>query len=280
MIEQSDLKKMNGMNNHLTPSQLAHHQLSDDFHQVKPVEGPAQLWLGAHEQLTREALRYLQEQFCTQNNCGICTSCTQILDKQHHAILWIEPEKQYTLDMLEPVRTTIAYALEQNTHFFFVLARAELLSVSCQNSLLKTIEEPPTGYHFIFLANNKDAILPTILSRCVIKQYAIGQAQSAHPLFTFFRTKNDRDPQQLLKLLEEHKLTEQETIALVNQLLAFWLGEYKRTLKAEATTHVQIRHIINILNQGLLNPPMPGGSGLFWKISIYNYNHYINFFYS
>ncbi len=233
---------------------------------AKRVEGPAQLWLGTHSQLALEALSYLQQQFCPHGCCGICTSCTQIYDKQHHALLWIAPEKQYTLETLEPIRTTCAYALERNEHFFFVLERAELLSVPCQNSLLKIIEEPPVGYHFILLASGKDPILPTIQSRCVIKQWACNGHTSTHPLFTFFSTSTEQDPGQLLKILEEHKPNEQESAALINQLLHFWLTEFKRTAHDLASRrHKQTQQIIHILNRGLLNLPMPGGSALFWK---------------
>ncbi len=227
---------------------------------------PGQLWLGTHGQLELEALSYLQQQFCPQSGCSMCMSCIQIYEKQHHALLWIEPEKQYTLETLEPIRTICAYALEHNERFFFVLERAELLSVPCQNSLLKTIEEPPAGYHFILLASGKDPILPTIQSRCVIKQFSFSADTSAHPLFTFFSTGTERDPGQLLKILEEHKPNEQESAALINQLLHFWLTEFKRTTRdLRSTRHKQIQQVIKILNQGLLNLPMPGGSALFWK---------------
>lgn len=233
---------------------------------TKRVEGPAQLWLGTHGQLELEALSYLQQQFCPQSGCGICITCTQIYEKQHHAVLWIEPEKQYTLETLEPIRTTCAYALEHNELFFFVLKRAELLSVPCQNSLLKTIEEPPAGFHFIFLAGLKDSILPTIKSRCVIKEWAFTKDSSTHPLFTFFSTSTEQDPGQLLKILEEHKPNEQESTALVNQLLHFWLTEFKRTAHdLQSAQHAQTQQVIKVLNQGLLNLPMPGGSALFWK---------------
>lgn len=48
-----------------------------------------------------------------------------------------------------------------------VFSNAGNMSVTVQNMLLKTIEEPPSGNHFIFYGN-ADGILPTIRSRCAI----------------------------------------------------------------------------------------------------------------
>ncbi|MGE0009206.1 MAG: hypothetical protein AB7F19_01580 [Candidatus Babeliales bacterium] len=234
---------------------------------------PAQLWLGSHEQLALETLSYLQQQFCMQNGCGLCTPCTQVYDKQHHGLLWLEPEKNYTLESLEPIKTACAYTLEANEHFYFVLNKAELLSVVCQNSLLKIIEEPPTGYHFILLATHKDAILPTIQSRCILKYVSSTGDTSTHPLVTFFKASIKQDPSILLKLLEEHKPSEQESNALVNQLLNFWLKEFKHTASLqESPRYNQAQRFIMILNECLLNPPMPGGTALFWK------NVYLQFY--
>lgn len=227
---------------------------------------PAQLWLGIQAHLELDVLSYLQQHFCKQRGCGLCTTCTQLFEKQHHSVLWIEPEKQYSLEILEPIKAACAFTLEQDEHFFFVLNKAELLSVSCQNSLLKIMEEPPAGYHFILLASLKDPILPTIQSRCIIKQASTSLDTSVHPLFIFFSTSTQQDPSSLLKLLEEHKPSEQESIALINQLLVFWLSEFRRTVRdRESARHLLAQAMINILNDGLLNPPMPGGSALFWK---------------
>ncbi len=43
---------------------------------------------------------------------------------------------------------------------------AESLSVQASNLLLKLLEEPPAGVHFILCASSESAILPTIRSRC------------------------------------------------------------------------------------------------------------------
>jgi DNA polymerase-3 subunit delta' len=44
---------------------------------------------------------------------------------------------------------------------------AEALTEQALNALLKTLEEPRPGVHFVMLATALDALLPTILSRCM-----------------------------------------------------------------------------------------------------------------
>ena len=50
----------------------------------------------------------------------------------------------------------------------YIIDEAEKLTVQAQNALLKTIEEPPEYSVIIFLTNNADIFLQTILSRCIV----------------------------------------------------------------------------------------------------------------
>ena len=50
----------------------------------------------------------------------------------------------------------------------YIVPDAEKMTAAAQNALLKTIEEPPAYAVILLLANNASALLPTILSRCVM----------------------------------------------------------------------------------------------------------------
>jgi DNA polymerase-3 subunit delta' len=47
-----------------------------------------------------------------------------------------------------------------------IINEADRLTKAAQNSLLKTLEEPPQGVVIILVTNNKEKLLPTVLSRC------------------------------------------------------------------------------------------------------------------
>jgi len=218
---------------------------------------PAQLWIGAPHTLEQKAVTYLQEQFCKSQSCKSCTICSQITAKQFYGLLWIMPEKSYTLEQIDPIFEHATLMLEPDQKFFFVLANVERLNASCANRLLKIMEEPPAGYHFILLANRLHQILPTIRSRCQITT-CDAHTTYAHPLLAFFGA-NQTDPLNFMQILDANTPTEQESVELVDALLAY---QYQEAIKNERQS---TGNKITLLHQALKRPPMPGGSKIFWR---------------
>src|SRR5262249_53466545 len=70
---------------------------------------------------------------------------------------------------IDQIRTLVlarsAFAPHEGRAKVFIVRRAEELSVSAANALLKTLEEPGARTHFILLSSQPEALLPTILSR-------------------------------------------------------------------------------------------------------------------
>ena len=93
--------------------------------QQNELISPALLWVGNHDNLVARTIDFLQQTLCPKNNCKICVTCNQINQQEHHAVVWINPEKHYTLDDIEIIHHTIAFKLENNQHFFFVLQKAD-----------------------------------------------------------------------------------------------------------------------------------------------------------
>jgi DNA polymerase III gamma/tau subunit len=228
---------------------------------------PAQLWLGKHEELEPACTTWLQKVFCAHGGCGQCAACQGIRQQQFHAITWLYPDKQYTLEHLSVISNTIAFALEPGHHHFFVIHKAECLTQACSNSLLKSLEEPPAGYHFILLAAQADDVLPTIRSRCQIQNYASQAQYIRHQaLFDIFTGKSTPQPSVFLKTLEQAAVSEQETLELLDQLLVHWGKAYMQALKdgqLHDYTKADVRSAL--IKQALEKPPMPGSSNLVWK---------------
>ncbi len=53
----------------------------------------------------------------------------------------------------------------------FVVLEAELMSTAAQNSMLKTLEEPPEGVRIILICEKPEQMLPTTRSRCSIVRF-------------------------------------------------------------------------------------------------------------
>ncbi len=185
----------------------------------------------------------------------------QIREKQHHALMWLYPEKNYTIDQFEDLFSTLSFQLEPDEHFFFIIQKADFLTPACANKLLKPMEEPPHGYHFILLAERIEQILPTIISRCIVHTLeASAASHNSHPLFECFTTKKIASDQ-FAKVIESANINERESIELLDQIIQYWLTTYQKDARNDA----HLFPLITKLQQAQLRPPMPGSSTLFWR---------------
>jgi hypothetical protein len=228
---------------------------------------PAQLWIGTHDALLGEAQQYLQQFFCSNGGCGTCTTCMQIRQQQHHGSIWINPEKGYTLESLAIIFETLSFSLNADQHIFFILQKADYLTTACANSLLKSLEEPTHGYHFILLAQRQDALLPTIKSRCIIKTFATHSIDPAYEqLYALLTSNTTHDPAVFLKAIDTSKINERESSELLDALFCYWIRVYAQSAnKEDVNLGVTALAKLDVLKKALLEPPMPGSSKLFWK---------------
>lgn len=220
---------------------------------------PAQLWIGRHDNALKEVESFLQTILCKNSSCNTCITCMQIREKQHHAIIWLYPEKNYTIDQFEDVFNTLSYQLQPDESFFFIIQKADFLTPTCANKLLKPMEEPPQGYHFILLAERAEQILPTIRSRCVTHTLTSTASHSSHPLFESFTTKFSASDV-FAKIIDSAIINERESIELLDTIIYYWFTHYQKNRE-----QTNILELITKLQQAQLRPPMPGSCTIFWR---------------
>ena len=230
---------------------------------------PAYLFIGDPDTLLDHIITQMQTYFCSSGHsegCGVCSSCRKIRQQQHESILWLNPEKQYALDDLKPIFNTVSFALESDRHYFFILQKADTLTISCANALLKSLEEPPAGYHFILLAQRVQAILPTIKSRCLIHYYDTKTNEPLANLLAFFTTTSFQDPVAFTKELDQANPNEWQSLDLIDQLINYWAQQYKKSVIARDDHALkQSERMLHHLKKAIMQPPMPGSAKLFWK---------------
>lgn len=103
--------------------------------------------------------------------CQECRSCKQALSDNHPDIIWVVHEKPNTIsvdDIRSQVNNDVAIKPYSSARKVYIINEAEKMSVQAQNALLKTLEEPPEYAVILLLTANANALLPTILSRCVV----------------------------------------------------------------------------------------------------------------
>ena len=75
-------------------------------------------------------------------------------------------QKNISIDDIRELTRKFSLSSTDNSYKVCIVDTTEDLNLSASNSLLKMLEEPPKKTLFILVSNNKQSILPTILSRC------------------------------------------------------------------------------------------------------------------
>lgn len=102
--------------------------------------------------------------------CQKCHSCRQALSGNHPDIIRVIHEKPNTIsvdDIRTQVNGDVAIKPYSGKYKVYILSEAEKMTAQAQNALLKTLEEPPEYAVIMLLTSNVNALLPTIVSRCV-----------------------------------------------------------------------------------------------------------------
>lgn len=103
--------------------------------------------------------------------CQECHSCKQALSDNHPDIIRVTHEKPNTIsvdDIRAQVNNDVGIKPYNGPRKIYLINEAEKMTVQAQNAILKTLEEPPSYAVILLLTTNVNALLPTILSRCVV----------------------------------------------------------------------------------------------------------------
>lgn len=105
------------------------------------------------------------------NPCQECHSCRQALSDNQPDIIHVTHEKPNAIsvdDIRPQINNDVAIKPYSSRYKVYILNEAEKMTTQAQNAILKTLEEPPEYAVIMLLTTNVNALLPTILSRCVV----------------------------------------------------------------------------------------------------------------
>ena len=103
--------------------------------------------------------------------CNECHSCKQALSHNHPDIVYISHEKPNTIgveDIRGQINNDIGIKPYSSPRKIYIMNEGEKMTPQAQNALLKTLEEPPEYAVILILTDNVEALLPTVISRCVV----------------------------------------------------------------------------------------------------------------
>ncbi|MCH8311794.1 MAG: DNA polymerase III subunit delta' [Nitrospinae bacterium] len=109
-----------------------------------------------------------------KDNCGDCPSCRKIDQGIHPDFFLLEPEKSspagrnafIKVEEVRELQKKLAYLPYEAKIKVVIIDGAETMNPQAANTLLKTLEEPPSSTILILISANPYQLLPTIISRC------------------------------------------------------------------------------------------------------------------
>src|SRR5689334_3304983 len=101
--------------------------------------------------------------------CGTCRACDRIARGVHVDVIMLEPDDRASIkiDVVRDVLSRTSFRPFEGRRRVVMIREADTLEAASQNSLLKSLEEPPPGTMFILTTAVPGALLPTVRSRCM-----------------------------------------------------------------------------------------------------------------
>jgi DNA polymerase-3 subunit delta' len=99
--------------------------------------------------------------------CHGCAACSMVRAGTHPGLCEVVPEAQGKTIRIDQIRALSAFmSLTASGYKVGIIAPAQEMSLAAANSLLKTLEEPPSGALLLLVAEQPSRLPATIRSRC------------------------------------------------------------------------------------------------------------------
>lgn len=196
--------------------------------------------------------------------CEECHSCRQALSGNQPDILYVSHEKPNTIgveDIREQINGDIGVKPYSSRYKIYIMNEGEKMTVQAQNALLKTLEEPPEYAVILILTTQVEALLPTILSRCVVlnmkpvpdelvKKYLMEELKvpdyKANICVAFAR--GNIGKAKLLAASEEFEKVKDEAVTLVKYINDMEISDIVKAIKKISEYKFDVNDYLDILS--------------------------------
>lgn len=104
--------------------------------------------------------------------CNECDSCRSFNENRSLNIIELDAASNNGVEDMRELVRQVMVPPTMGRYRVFIIDEVHMLSSSAFNAFLKTLEEPPSYVVFILATTEKQKIIPTILSRCQIYDFA------------------------------------------------------------------------------------------------------------
>ena len=104
--------------------------------------------------------------------CNECPSCVAFNEQRSYNINELDAASNNSVDNIRDLTDQVRIPPQTGRYRVFIIDEVHMLSQAAFNAFLKTLEEPPEYAIFILATTEKQKVIPTILSRCQIYDFA------------------------------------------------------------------------------------------------------------
>lgn len=106
------------------------------------------------------------KQFVSEEHCGICANCVEVVKSSHGDVLEIDAADTRGIDTIRELKSNLSFAPMFGKYKVLILDEAQGLTKEAQGSLLKVLEKPPENVCIILCSTEPNKILKTVRNRC------------------------------------------------------------------------------------------------------------------
>ena len=151
--------------------------------------------------------------------CNQCKPCKTFQNANNTDISYITSDKTTTgINLVREAITKPISIKPYGKHKVFILNNASSLTISAQNALLKTLEEPPHYATIILLADSTANFLPTLMSRCALVRCTDAEHTNVDMLVSVSNFLINLSTQSLNDVFNSYKFLEEQKDDIVSIL--------------------------------------------------------------
>ncbi|MCD8301598.1 MAG: DNA polymerase III subunit gamma/tau [Prevotellaceae bacterium] len=166
--------------------------------------------------------------------CNECESCRTFDQQRSMNIHELDAASNNSVDDIRELIEQVRIPPQGGKYKVFIIDEVHMLSSQAFNAFLKTLEEPPSYVIFILATTEKHKILPTILSRCQVYDFARMTIQNTvdHLAYVAQKEGYTAEPQALNLIAQKADGGMRDALSIFDQMVSFTGGNitYQSTL--------------------------------------------------
>ncbi len=155
--------------------------------------------------------------------CNVCPSCESFNRSASFNVHELDAASNNSVDDIRALVDQVRIPPQMGKYKIYIIDEVHMLSTQAFNAFLKTLEEPPAYAKFILATTEKHKIIPTILSRCQIYDFArITVEDIAKHLEFVAKSENvNADPEALHIIAQKADGALRDALSIFDQIVSF-----------------------------------------------------------